>query len=363
MKLRFLLLYLLIFAPFTMGANMESPGDTGGNPQSSSAIASKNIDILHESILIETNKNFTTAKFSIEYHINTRRAGNQIPLIFYASEFREDFKVWVDNESVSLRQMPKKYTEQRGKLVLSPDFYNPGRFVADFDDFEDKSPALSRTEELKYFEINLAKGGHVIRVEYVADVSLYMGGWVNSYSVGYQLWPAKNWKSFGTLTITIDNSKSGVLVETDLGKPQSGNLTTVATWKFTSLPADEFTLFYEPKIPALATLLIEFSPTGMMLTFGLFLFILHRSLMKKFRKNHPHRRFSKVMIVGSIVLPFIFLFSYLSFHSIIDTIIGEEATGRHGYIFFIMVLYPFIMPVYWILMWLIDRKLISNVRN
>jgi hypothetical protein len=342
-------LLLLLLLPLYMGANMRSPGVQGGDPKSGFAVTSKDIDIRHESIVIIPNKDFTTAKFEIAYHIETNKAGVQIPLVFYASEFKEDFKVWVDGKPIRI------------KFFNENDSYVSSSSNEPFTHNKYPGIGLWKPEELKYFEINLEKGRHTIQVEYIADVTEYLRGWVKNYSVGYELWPAKYWKSFGTLTIKIVNDTKGFVLKTNLGAPKDGSLKGTAVWKFKSLPADEILLYHEADVPPVAQILIAISPFGLMLIVGAILLISHCLLMWFYIKLHPRRKYSWVLISGSIVFPFIALISYMYFYDLIDSIIGENAARYHGYTFFIMFLYPVVMPVYFFIMWLIDKEITKKL--
>lgn len=342
-----LFIIFFVLLPITMGANMRSPGERGGSPKSASAIVSKHVDIKHEDIIITPNKGFTNAKFEITYYVKAAKAGSQIPLLFYASEFREDFKVSVDGNLVPLQQMPDKY-----------DAY----VLDDFENLQNKYSTISE-RELKYFETNLTVGHHIIKVEYIADVTTYLGGWANYYSVGYELWPAKYWKSFGTLSITINNSQSGLPLRTTLGPPASGNLDKVAYWKFDSLPVDEFEVFFAPSIPKVAQLLIFITPTGIMLIVFALLAVAHFVAIRYYHKIKASVKISWIVIVGSIIIPFATLLSYIYAYDFIDFIIGEDASRYHGYTIFIMILYPIVMPIYWIIFKQIDNKIKLKIAN
>jgi hypothetical protein len=351
MSKRFLSKYfflIVLLLPFSMGANMRSPGEQGGNPKSGFAVTSKDIDIRHESIIITPNKDFTTAKFEIAYHIETDKAGVQIPLVFYASEFREDFKVWVDGNPIRIKFF-NRHESYVNSSSNEPFTHN-------------KYPGIGfwKPEELKYFEVNLTKGKHTIQVSYTADVTEYLRGWVKNYSVGYELWPAKYWKSFGTLTVSINNAK-GTVLKTNLGEPTDGSLeNNIATWKFKSLPADEILLYHEADVPRFAQILIAISPFGLMLIVAALLFIIHLAIIW-FLRRASRRKYKWALITGSIVFPFIALISYMYFYDLIDSIIGENATRYHGYTFLIMFLYPVVMPVYLFILWLITDVIAKRI--
>ncbi|MBP9741274.1 MAG: hypothetical protein KBD28_11340, partial [Chitinophagaceae bacterium] len=149
---------------------MASPTKEG--TMTSSAYSSKDIHILSEKILIRIDKNFNTAKFIVEYTINSDIIGTQIPLLFYAKDYKDNFSVWMDNQLVSIKPIPEQYIN----------FYNSpfSGFKNNFekDNSNNDSTSISwikdswyiyKINELKYFETFINKGVHTVRVEYTAE--------------------------------------------------------------------------------------------------------------------------------------------------------------------------------------------------
>lgn len=77
---------------------MASPFIEG--TKAASAISSRHVDILHESIFIQIDENFHTAKYKVEYTIKSDVVGKQIPLLFCAVDYKDDFCVWLDDRPV-----------------------------------------------------------------------------------------------------------------------------------------------------------------------------------------------------------------------------------------------------------------------
>jgi hypothetical protein len=73
-----------------------------------------------------------------------------------------------------------------------------------------------------------------------------------------------------------------------------------------------------------------------------------------YRKKHPAQKFSPLVIVGSLLVPILFLIFWIYSYYMIDNAIGIHAGGNHGYSFIVFFLYPVIFPVYWLIIWLID---------
>ncbi len=250
---KFLVVILITFSSISF-ANMASPYRDG--TKVASAFTSSEIEILKERINVTLNKESATAKYVVEYFIKTDKEGKQIPLLFYASEYKGDFKVWIDGKETAVQKIPDSYTgktfEGFSKSYNNNDIDNAEVAIR----WRENSSVIYKLNELKYFEVDLAKGEHTIRVEYVANVWENRSNWVKEYSYRYSLSPAKYWKSFGTLEITLDARGFGEELKTNLGKQESGNQDS-AVWKFDKLPADVFEISYVPKISSTAGLLIE----------------------------------------------------------------------------------------------------------
>jgi hypothetical protein len=226
-------------------------------------------------------------------------------------------------------------------------------FEIQWNEHESNTYSLS---DLKYFETDLTKGEHKIRVEYLARAWVDTRDWLNEYSFVYSLSPAKNWKSFGNLEITLNATNFGKPLTTNLGAPTTGKLETIAIWNFDKLPSDYFEIVYKPKMSSTTESLIDLGPLGFMTIFGLIISFLHFVTIKKYRKNEPTGK-SWVAIAGGIVNPFLILISYMLSFVVIASSIGQDAGSSQGYSsFYIILLYPLAMPVYLSIMLYIDSK-------
>jgi hypothetical protein len=357
MKTSILLVFVWCLVAFAARANMASPLDEG--TLGASPFISKHVDILRENIRIVPDKQFETARFFVEYQLRVDKSGTQIPLLFYAPEYKDGFIVLLDGKPVKLQKVSDVYpnleTTQLSdfrKLFEMPE----GDDLLHMSDSPTTGFSFEVTE-LKFFEIDLSEGEHTIKIEYTANAWVYHGSWVKEYSFRYALSPAKFWKSFGTLTVELEIPPSPVAVTTNLGEPAAGNLASLITWSFDSLPVEVMMFTYEPEIPAIARALIAFSPENMAIVLFLLLAALHAWLVYRFRKQHTDRRFSWLVPLGSLVVPFVPLFCYMYFFDLIDAVIGPDSGRTHGYTFLVLVLYPFAMPVYWLVMWWFDRRI------
>jgi hypothetical protein len=328
---------------------------------------SRFVDIVNETILIKPDKTFETAQFTIEYHIHAKKSGIQIPLLFYASEFKEKFKIWIDNKAIQLNEVPEAYK----KLVGTP--FKDFSYFFETKEWSDSKEVLIMEspssgffvsiDDLKFFEADITAGKHIIRVEYVAEKWIDRSDWVKEYSFRYALSPAQYWKSFGNLEVTLDASLFEGTLSTNLGKPKKGNLGSKSIWTFTSIPTEILNISYIPEISPTAKNLLAITPIGITLIIAFILLISHVIILRISRKRKPKTRFTWALIVGSILIPYFILLGYTYSFDLIDAAIGKEASQYHGYTFLVFILYPLLLPVYWVIVWLADKGIKKRITS
>lgn len=344
-------------------ANMASPIQPG--TYSGSAFSSRDIDILKEKISIKIDNLFSSATFVVEYFIKADTGGKQVPLLFYAKDYQDGFRVWVDDKEIALQDIPDGLTATANTPFegFSKAFGQSGQDggQAGVEIFwEGNMGEVIPLNDLMYFETDLAKGTHLIRVEYKAKAWADRSGWVKEYSFRYALSPAKSWKSFGTLEISVNAPAGNGTVTTDLGRPVSGNLSGTATWQFSGLPANHFQVAFTPQISSFASALIKLGPTGMAIFAGFVLGLIHFFALRKYRQKPRGNSLNPLVIIGSIAIPFCALLCYMLSFGLIDHAIGSHAGHYHGYTFLAFILYPVLMPAYWAFMWLVDRRILAK---
>jgi hypothetical protein len=358
-----LLVFLLFIGQICL-ANMSSPFEEG--TKTGSVFTSKDINILSETILIRIDKEFKTANYIVEYTIESEINDNNIPLLFFAEDYKSDFSVWFDNQKVSIQNIPEKYLHFENSPFK--EFNNIAEKKQNETDevsiyWNKNSGFVYKINDLKYFETNIKKGVHKVRVEYIANVWLDKSNWIKEYSFRYSLTPAKFWKSFGTLSIIVEQEVQPKSIVTNLGMPIEKEIKSKNTWTFNKIPDEYFDITYIPKPNKFALFLLAIEPFGLSLIIGLLFFTFHILITKNYRSLNLNKKYSIIVIIGSIIIPFLVLLGYLYSFDFIDNIIGKDASRYHGYVFFIMVLYPIIMPIYWIIMWLIDRQTKNKLIN
>ncbi len=318
------------------------------------------VEILHEDLNIKIDSLFNTARIKITYYIKADKDGIKIPFLFYASELKDDFEIFIDSQPLKLLDIPYSY--------INPDSTKFDDFSYFFKDmsFDNKrkwvlieeSPNSGfniTLDDFLYFETDIPKGEHQITASYIANKWIDSWDWVNEYSFRYALSPAKYWKAFGTLDISIDATDYKNELTTNIGEPTEGNLDKIAIWKFDTLPTEILKVIYKPQIDKRAKTLIKIRPDRIAYIVGILLLIMHLILMYQFRRFRLTKRFSWIVIVGSIVFPLLFFLTWTESYTLIDNLIGEHANRQHGYVGLVILLYPIVLPVYWVIMWLIDR--------
>lgn len=345
-----LLAFLLLFST-TVSANMANPireGTLGARP-----FASNYIDILHEDLKITLQRDSRQAAYEVEYRIQVLKDSLEIPFLFVAMEYSEGFRVTLDGKEVEVLELPE---DLRGLDSL---------FLGDFDSLfggevnlanGEKWPDRVELEGMKYFKTDLTAGEHVIKVWYTGIAWEDRWDWTKKYSFRYALSPAKYWKSFGSLSLTVDASDwaSPTLVS-NLGPPEVGDLQSVAKWNFDGLPNDVIVLEDQFEVPAFAQTLINIGPFWVAAGLGLVLALVQLFLMWKHRKRKPRLSFSWIVIIGCILVPVAFLLFWLGTYSLVDSMLGEEATGTAGYGSFIFALsLPIWILIYAAVMFLAD---------
>ncbi len=340
-------------------ANMSSPVMEG--TRAATAYTSRDIHILSEVIYIRIDAAYRTARFTVDYTLKSDSSGVQIPLLFYAQDFRDSFSVWVDGQLVPLQNIPAEYT----RFLQSPF----SGFAASRDNEEGDPPSdevliswqknqgeVYKLNDLKYFETGLEKGEHRVRVEYTANVWTDHSGWIKKYSFRYSLTPAKFWKSFGSLQVITEQEGTVKPLQTNLGAPIEKIFSEKNSWKFTGLPDEYIEFSWTPTVSPLANALIAIGPAGLSIFTGISLLAIHLLLARGYRRKNLYKKYSPVVILGSLAIPLLMVLSYLYSFTLIDRAIGEAAGRHHGYVFLVILLYPAILPVYWAAMWLLDKQ-------
>lgn len=327
-------------------ANMAAPWINGtGNTDT---YISKDIDILKEYLKI-TLIDFDRAEFDVQYIISTDKQLLKIPFIFDTNISTErygrgmddhmNFRVLLDNREAEVSEVASMYNDSINERWMR-------EFRHNFDG------DLQNLYSFKYFELDLEEGEHIIQVKYIANATIDLWKQVREYVFVYNLRPARYWKSFGGLDVTIDASaiKEGDTSVNIGGKEIVNN---VYNRYFNELPQDEITIISVPRISVIASWVVEYAFILVFILIAV-MGMIHFVWIYRYRKKYPHKRFSIAAIIGALLLSFIFCFLLVYTPYLIDDVIGEHASRRHGYIFLWFALYPIFLIVYLIPVLIVD---------
>ena len=342
---RIILGLLLLSHSMFSYANMASPIIDGTN--ASTAYSSKDIDILSENIDINIAEGFNQADYDVTYEIYSAKEGDRIPFVFEVfdnidNDADKSFIVEVDGQAVPV--LINYDYESHSKSL--PAYYDP-----------ETDTAVPFNNDAKYFEIHLSEGNHVINVKYSAYPTINRSDWTNQYIYSYSLKPAKTWKSFGDLTVTLKIADESKYLKTNLGEPLSGMIKADSKWFFDHLPQDVLEISYQPQPMPLAKWLINLDSLILLLFLICLLGGAHYGLMYWSRKKSLKRAWM-VTWLGILIVPFIVLMIVFYKICLIDWLLGEHASRYHGYTIFIIIFgYPLTLLVYLIIMKLCDSYL------
>lgn len=357
--MRLLLSVLLLIPAITALANMASPVQPGDLP--ASPFLGRHAAVVHESIEIETDGDFSRANFRVTYTLTCDSAASGVPLLFYAAGLRDSFRVWLDGREIALLPLPGHLSQPENGLPGHFDYLyrtESGFTALEYTALENsEDEVLIHAEDLRYFEAGLDTGRHEFRVEYTAAPWTDRSDWVRENSFRYALFPARHWKSFGGLDISLTTTAPAAGLSTNLGPAAEGRLPGTLSWHFDGLPADMIILSFKPEMDRAASLLLRIGPDR--LTYGLagLLLVLHVFALWLFRRANPTKRISWVWLTGSLAVPLVVLASYPALIGLIDGAIGPSASRYHGYPILAIGLYPIAMPVYAVVMFLADLYL------
>ncbi|WP_201580690.1 hypothetical protein [Psychrobacter glacincola] len=342
---RIILGLLLLSHSMFSYANMASPIIDGTN--ASTAYSSKDIDILSENIDINIAEGFNQADYDVTYEIYSAKEGDRIPFVFEVfdnidNDADKSFIVEVDGQAVPV--LINYDYESHSKSL--PAYYDP-----------ETDTAVPFNNDAKYFEIHLSEGNHVINVKYSAYPTINRSDWTNQYIYSYSLKPAKTWKSFGDLTVTLKIADESKYLKTNLGEPLSGMIKADSKWFFDHLPQNVLEISYQPQPMPLAKWLINLDSLILLLFLICLLGGAHYGLMYWSRKKSLKRAWM-VTWLGILIVPFIVLMIVFYKICLIDWLLGEHASRYHGYTIFIIIFgYPLTLLVYLIIMKLCDSYL------
>lgn len=294
---KYICLLLVLYAQIqAVWANMGMPVLRKGEPNN--AFVSRYVDVLHERIDIFPNARQKSVFFRVEYIIQSDTAGKQIPLLFLALDAEQFYglhhtvlpmKIWLDNMPIKLQDSLPVGASEFLELYFKKDSITNKHLES----------------KMRFFEVDLSKGKHTIRVEYDVSISYDRRHYLNEYLLNYSLAPAKEWRSFGTLEVSLhapcyefDYLRSNL----EAGKVSQSD--SLVVWRFNSLPTDVLSIQYKYKVPALAHLWAYYRWDTLTVLYLIFA-LLHFLWIYKIR-NESFPKISERCLIGSILFLVVF---------------------------------------------------------
>ncbi len=337
---------------------MASPLSYG--TKTASPFISEYVEILNEKIEITPINGFKLANYEVSYKLKAKKEGGQIPLLFHAYDYYDDFIVTFNGNEVYLQDVSQDYTQLSGTQfhdfsnVFSSNRTNKNQEAP--IKFEENNYYFLSTKDLKFFIIDIPKGIHEVTVHYTAEPWVDRSNWVKEYTFRYSLYPAKYWKSFGELEVILNTTAMEDSISSNISKQKIGP-GGIKSYTFNSLPTDVLMISYIPEINRTAQQLIAISPFGIAVIIFSVLFVIHLTLIVTHRKRGNDKNFSWIVALGSITMCFIGIYTYVYSFTFIANVIGDEAGRFFGYKFVFWIFYPIILLVYWLIMWSFDNLL------
>lgn len=347
---KFLIAFFVLLQIHAARANMASPVNEG--TMSARMLTSKDVRILKESIHIKLDRFFKRADYRIEYHVRSNQKTNQIPLLFFAMDRNEkfQFRVWLDGKPVNLISdtiRSREELDERNKAFIkaytNENYTSTTCVRVNWGSYSDRCIDL---DDLKYFEAELTKGDHIIRVEYVGSVWEDRSDWVEKKSFRYSLSPARYWKSFGTLELTIDATDYPYPLKLKVGEHSQSVQSKQVHRNYSTLPGDCIIIENDPNISAFAKFLIHLGRGWLALIICILLIVIH-TLQLYYWNNIDNNalRFGLFLLL-TFVVSFIVCDSIHLAEQFIDKAIGPTASGFHGYSVILIFLIVLVWPIY-----------------
>lgn len=255
-------LILLTICSISLWANVAAPSQGGQTLTEPSGI--KNIDIVKEDLNIDFTQladeslpwNARIVNVEAIYEINNPADIAKLELVFVILSDAKNFQFFLDDKEIA------------SEIIDNKEFANRKEWKK-----PDKTPFENR--ELMYnpyngnlksakFTLNLPKGKHFLKAKYKAEPTVYKDlGIMKGWQFAYSLAPARDWKSFGGLNLTIKIPENWKFYS-NLKLEQNG-ATLIGNFK--EIPADFLAVTTQAPIP-------DIYKTWTDITFFTFLFFL-----------------------------------------------------------------------------------------
>ena len=281
-------------------ANMAAPQQT---TPAYHPFISKHVDILHETIQIFPAPDLRHSKMVIEYHIQSEESKEQVPLLFYAYNIKDDFQIEIDGTSIPTQQAPEEYNALDGMVVDHFDFLFSGIPKNELQKTTKIEGYRIALKDLHFFTVNLEAGKHIIKAEYEVVHAEHTADLLHSYNLSYILSPANQWKSFDSLDIMLEMPDVDASFYTDIGDGTSTDTPNQHTWHLNNLNNTTLEITFTPTLPVLA---LPFTFHGYLLysfIFWIAYLVAHVIILRKLRVDTNQKRWYGALFIGIAVLP------------------------------------------------------------
>lgn len=333
-------------------------------------ITSKDVDVVDEHIEIFIDSTFQNIRYKVNYKLHSSQAGKSIPLLFIAfgayDSNGKDFIVHCDGKHIPAQSIPYDwFSDTPDKFSNFNELWlydnrTPNEALIKERDSTCKVIGTYHIHDMNYFEVDLDTGFHNVTIEYIGRPTIDRNEWINKYQIDYALSPIKYWKSHSNIKISVHSEVP--LNHLNFNYPTQIQGSHEATCIIDSISNSNYSIKYAPKINSSALNLIQFGQDKMTLIFFVLASLIHCLLLWGYRKIFNHK-YSIALIFGSILVPFFTLYFRMYTFDLIDNDIGMHAAKFHGYTFFIFILYPIILPVYWVILWQIDNLIKRSIKK
>ena len=342
---KYLLFLLLVIHTWTSTANMAKTSIDG--TFHSSLILTNDCTVSYEKITAQILKNphkevhyKYIVLFKIKYKINAP-TNEAMPLVFMASNYLQDHKIFVNGENISSIPIDnkKEYSFLRKDIDTIPYSDYPTEYQTNYyityDSKEEKKVELS---DLIHFIAPLKKGENTIEVSYTAFPEVLRDDFLPQYDLEYSIYPSKFWKTFPEIEVEIHFPKELEFEQSSMekraysisnhlfkGKIQDIHYTSNHYWRFS------------PKPSWIGLIVLTISPLG----FGIILFlcavVLHLYYINKKSKWG--------LWLGVFLTPIFFYIGFMGAYPLIMWVLDSH-TSPFGYFFLITFTYPIFVILY-----------------
>ena len=280
--------------------------------------------------------------FKIKYKINAP-TNEAMPLVFMASNYLQDHKIFVNGENISSIPIDEKqnYPFLRKEVITdtlqlsnsSVEFHTYTNYYITYDSKEEEKVELS---DLIHFIAPLKKGENTIEVSYTAFPEVLRDDFLPQYDLEYSTYPSKFWKTFPEIEVEIHFPKELEFEQSSMGKEEYRVSNQLFQGKIKDITYGNYYWQFSPKPSWFGRIVLTINPLG----FGAILFLVAAGL-----HIYTIRKKSKWGLwLGVFLAPLLFYVGLFAAIPFIDWVLGRPS--NQGYVFLIAFTYPIFLLFY-----------------